>query len=201
MPEYLYVIDAAAGAPLESRASAVLDNLGREYTELSGPILWLSGIWHAHLGNADEVADIARVLASSAAASEARWERRNRLLAESMLARAALVRSDSAEALQRLGALVPTAPQRRLASDWWESLAGERLALAELLLARGQFAEALRVASIFDSQTAVMYLIYLPASLSVRLRAAQALGKAALAERFRARLVALGRSDLTASPP
>jgi hypothetical protein len=200
MPEYLYVIDAVAGAPLESQASAVLEGLGREYAELSGARLWLSGIWHARLGNADHVTEIAGVLDSAAAASEPRRERRNRLLAESMLAQAALARSDSAEALRRLGALAPTAPRRRLASDWWESLAGERLALAELLLERGQFAEALRVASIFDSPTPVIYLIYLPASLSVRLRAAQALGEAALAERFRARLVALGRSDLTDRP-
>jgi hypothetical protein len=75
------------------------------------------------------------------------------------------------------------------------------LALAELLFARGWFAEVLRVASIFDSPSPVMYLIYLPVSLGVRLRAAQALGDAALAERFRARLVALGRSDLTDSRP
>ena len=198
VPQFLYVIDAAAGAPLESRASAVLDSLGRDYTELSGPRLWLSGIWHAHLGNADHVTEIAGMLAAAAAASDARMDR---LLAESMLARAALVRADSAEALRRLGALVPTGRRRQLASGPWESLAGEQLALAELLLARGQFAEALRVASIFDSPTPVMYLIYLPASLSVRLRAARALGEAALAERFRARLVALGRNDLLKSSP
>jgi hypothetical protein len=118
-----------------------------------------------------------------------------------MLARAALARADSAEALRRLSALVPTARRRPLEFDWWESLGGERLALAELLLARGQFAEALRVASIFDSPTPVIYLIYLPASLSVRLRAAQALGDAVLAERFRARLVALGRNDLLGLSP
>ena len=63
--------------------------------------------------------------------------------------------------------------------------------LAQLLLARGQAAEALDVAGGFDSPVPVAYLMYLPASLSIRVQAAEQLGDTRLAEAGRARLAAL----------
>jgi hypothetical protein len=63
--------------------------------------------------------------------------------------------------------------------------------LARLLLARRQAAGALEVASGFDSSVPVSYLMYLPASLSVRVQAAAQLGDTRLARTSRERLEAL----------
>jgi hypothetical protein len=118
--------------------------------------------------------------------------RRDSLLAASLRARATLARGDSVEALRQLRALTPTATSRQdLTWDPWESLGGERLLLAQLLLARRQAAEALEVAGGFDSPVPASYLIYLPASLSVRVLAATQLGDTRLAQAGRARLAAL----------
>jgi hypothetical protein len=115
-----------------------------------------------------------------------------RLWAESVAARAALARGDSAEALRLLDAIAPSGADRAIAWYPWESLAGERLALAELLLANGRPNEALQVAQNFDAPAPVIYLLYLPRSLSLRMRIAQELGDRELETEMRDRLVALG---------
>jgi len=84
--------------------------------------------------------------------------------------------------------LTPSAPRTDLAWQPWESLGAERLVLAELLLRAGRYAESLRVASAFDSPQPVISLLYLPASLRVRERAADALRRPELVSRFRDRL-------------
>jgi hypothetical protein len=76
------------------------------------------------------------------------------------------------------------------------TLPEERLLLARLLLARRRFAEALTVAGVFDSSQPIAYALYVSASLQVRLRAAEGLGRGALAARLRERLAAMGRQDL-----
>jgi hypothetical protein len=63
----------------------------------------------------------------------------------------------------------------------------ERLLLARLLLARGEALAALQVASNFDAPSPVAYLPYLPASLALRITAADRLGDAKLLERLRRR--------------
>ena len=78
------------------------------------------------------------------------------------------------------------------------SLPVERLVRAELLYARGRYEEAIRIAGGFDHPTPVVYLPFLPASLVLRYRAAQALAQPQRAERYRSRLTVLGRADLLA---
>ncbi len=118
--------------------------------------------------------------------------RRDSLLAASLHARATLARGDSAEALRELRALTPTATsQEDLTWGPWESLGDERLLLARLLLAHRQAGGALEVARGFDSPVPVSYLMYLPASLSVRVQAAAQLGDTRLAQASRVRLAAL----------
>jgi hypothetical protein len=73
----------------------------------------------------------------------------------------------------------------------WEALAGERLTLARLRLATGSPKEAYRLASDVDGHRAVVFLVYLPASLELRLRAALAMGRPDLAARVRERLALL----------
>ena len=69
----------------------------------------------------------------------------------------------------------------------WEALGGERLLLARLLLARGEARAALQVASNFDAPSPVTYLPYLPASLELRIEAAERVGDRKLTERLRRR--------------
>jgi hypothetical protein len=97
--------------------------------------------------------------------------------------------------MKLLQELVPTTGRAALTWSPWESLGGERMLLAELRLARGEFAEAMRLARNFDAPAPIPYLIYLPASLTLRLRAARSLGDAGEVRQVRARLVALGRPD------
>jgi hypothetical protein len=81
------------------------------------------------------------------------------LLARSVLARATLAGGDSAGAMKLLQELVPTTGRGALTWNPWESLGGERLLLAELRLARGEFAEAMRVARNFDAPGPVPYVL------------------------------------------
>jgi Flp pilus assembly protein TadD len=200
----LYILDALAGADaaIDSRAAAAADRLRHASAsapkEMNSRDLWHLGIWEAQRGGAAEARAIADTLAARAAQSA---DREETLLAQSVAARAALARGDSAGALKLLQELVPTTGRGALIWNPWESLGGERLLLAQLRLAHGEFAEAIRIARNFDAPAPVPYVLYLPASLTLRLRAALALGDERLAQRIRARLLALGRRDLAADVP
>jgi serine/threonine-protein kinase len=193
-----YIVDAVAGAPLDSQAAAYVTVLRERSAPLLSAQLWLMALWHAHRGKVVEVQAIAD---SFVARSVATGDRADRLFAEVLAAHAALARADTSEALDRLMALRPTARRGPLAGYPWESLGPERWTLAELLFARGELEEAAAVAASFDSPAPLSYLLYLPASLSLRLRVAEEHGEAAAAEKYRARLVALGRHDLVAVTP
>lgn len=191
----IYLLDALAGAGTEAQAHRHAESLREQYRSEPQPVyvLWLLGAWDAHSGRVDEAREVADLLGARADSSDARLDG---LLAVSLVARVALASGDSAEALRLLSALVPTKPP---GESWypWETLAYEQLALAELLQARGEHAKALRVAANLDAPARPPEdLIYLPASLSLRLRAALALGNDELVEHYRARLTALGRVDL-----
>jgi len=67
----------------------------------------------------------------------------------------------------------------------------ERLYLARLLAARGDFERAIDVANVFDATWPVVHTLYLAPSLRLRADAAAALGEARLADVFRTRLEAL----------
>jgi len=200
----LYILDALAGADaaIDSRAAGAANRLSQSFGSdpkgVSSTDLWYLGTWEAHRGRAAEAQAIGDTLAARAARSV---DREETLLGQSVTARAALARGDSAGALKLLQQLVPTAGRGALIWNPWESLGGERLLLAELRLARGEFVEALRLARNFDAPVPVSYVLYLPASLKLRLRAARALGDEQLAQRVRARLVALGRRELIGDGP
>ncbi len=200
----VYILDAVAGAnaAIDSRAEVAANRLRESYgaapKDMWSLPLWYLGIWEAHRGRGAEARAIGETLAARAAKS---GDREETLLARSVMARAALARGDSAGALKLLEELVPTTGRGALTWSPWESLGGERLLLAQLRLARGEFAEAIRVARNFDAPAPVPYVLYLPASLRLRLQAARAIRDEGLAQRVRDRLVALGRRDLTLDGP
>jgi hypothetical protein len=184
----LYLIDATAAPGLDDRAAAVARDFGSEYSTMGGPVLWALGIWAAHRGDTLGLSAIAVALGAKVDSSGARADS---LMAKVISAHLTLARGDSASALRDLTALSPNAPPGDLEWQPWESLAGERLALAELLAARGDFVGAERVASRLDAPQPVIHLVFLPAALALRERAAVALGEGRRAESLRLRAAAL----------
>jgi hypothetical protein len=120
--------------------------------------------------------------------------RQTKLMASSLRAHVALAEGDTALAIELLDTLSPNVRRGSLYRPW-ESLGFERLTLARLLVARGRFAEAYREATVFDSPGAanLIFPVFLPASLELRLEAARQLGDRAAAEIVQSRLSALGR--------
>jgi tetratricopeptide (TPR) repeat protein len=209
----LYKLAALAGADVDVKAAAAAGQLLERFeNNASGTDeidLWALAIWDLGRKNVARAAVIRETLRTRA--TLVRWydtetedraqERRRRadLLARSLSAHIALAEGRTARALELFQSLAPTARRPYLTFRPWEGLGKEWMALAELRFARGDYAEAIDVAANLDAPGSVPNLIYLPASLALRMRAARELGNESLAERFRARLVAIGRDDLARS--
>jgi len=195
-----YILSALAGAPMDAQADSGAAELGRAYAADpaasaggSSASLWALGIWDAHRGRWSEAQAIADTLARRGERPAGRAEA---LMARAVAARATLARGDTAHALVQLAALAPDTNRGPLTWNPWESLGGERMLLARLLFAQGRYAESYRVASDLDAPDPVPYVMYVPASLALRMRAAERLGNDPAAAAMRRRLSALGREDL-----
>ena len=186
----IYVLDALAGVGVETEAAAVAERLAGEPVDKAPSFtLWLLGGWRARTGDRIGAESARNALAARAAAENDPWLRR---LADVLTARLALLSGDTTAA--EAGLRAAFAVGRRDVLDWdvSESLAPERLLFAQLSLARGQPAAAMALASVFDHPAPAVFLPFLPASLAIRHEAALALGRKRDAQRFHARLVALG---------
>jgi eukaryotic-like serine/threonine-protein kinase len=179
----LQILAITAGSPDGRRVAAAADSLYRAAAIGGWPneALWSLGIWEAHRRNGPA----ARALANRAAARPAH-SRADSLLARSLEAWAALAQGDTAQSLRAFDRLVPTG-----GSAPWEDLGPERVVTATLHLARGEYADAFRIASLFDAPGGVHYLMYLWQSLGVRARAARAMGNERLAAEMDRRLALL----------
>jgi serine/threonine-protein kinase len=201
-----YIFDAAAGLPVDEQARGVVsfgkNRWGAMYDTLyTRPgaewLLWIFGVWHSEHGDTATV----RIL-QTALDGVGRTEggASAQLYAGALRGHLALGHRDTTEAIGRYRALSPVMSEDDLEWDWAGSLAIERLELAETLLARGRYQEARDVASVFDHQGPIAYLVFLPASLAVRYRAAVAMGNREAALAYRKRLIDLGRSELVEAP-
>jgi hypothetical protein len=192
----LYILNAMAGRPFgkeaEAFAGSQLARFRREPSSIGSADLWFLGGWQAARGRVRIAAEIVDSIAARNAVAP---NRRDSLLAASLEARVTLVRGDTAEALEQLRRLAPTTPDGT-ALTWnpWEALGGERLLLAQLLLARGEALAAIQVASNFDAPAPITYLPYLPASLTLRIAAAEQLGDKKLVQSLRRRQEMLASS-------
>jgi len=183
-------VDDAYREEAEKEAQALLE-VGVEGN--SSPNLWLLGQWAGSVGNRELLAGISSVLAERAASTGAR---RDHVIAQIMEARLALLDEPGDRAVQLLQALEPSGTLSGLVWDPWEAMIGEKLALAEILLDRGEFKECVFLASEADSHRAVVNLVHLPRSLEIRARATEAMGDSVAAENYRMRLEELGH-DMT----
>ena len=191
LADQLYLLDALAGVGVESQARATAASMvGDRVASAPSFALWLAGEWHARNGDRAGLNTLREALAARAVDNpDPRIER----YATALEARSVLLQGDTAGAIGRLRAAFGTAP--RVGLDWGvgESLAPDRLLLAQLLLTRGQPREAISAAAIFDHPAPVAFLPYLPASLTLRRQAALTLGQQSEAGRYESRLAALGK--------
>jgi tetratricopeptide (TPR) repeat protein len=188
----MYLLDAAAGAPVEDRAAEVAAARCTDPPTTPGPVLWLCSVWAHHIGDADLSESIRDALVAQ---RDSRGSRRDSLLADIGAAYAALVVGDSAAALDRFRALRTTGSMADLAWQPWEPLGAERVQLARLLFARGEYDEAYRVAETLEHPEPVVYLMYLPESLELRAEVADATGRHELALQIRRRQQALSQES------
>jgi tRNA A-37 threonylcarbamoyl transferase component Bud32/tetratricopeptide (TPR) repeat protein len=198
----LFLQDAPVTPQLAERARTVAlhdeAQFGPNYAGCRFPTrLWQLGLWEAYAGRPAVVTAIARDLAARAQKSGSVFDR---LLARSMEAHATLARGDTTGALRLLAELIPAGiPADNLVWDLSTPRPLDRLRLAQLLFVKGQFQRAIDVASVFDSPWPSIYILYLPASLDVRARAAASMGETSLASHYRNRLAALGGDRVVAS--
>ncbi|MFH1764898.1 MAG: hypothetical protein ABIF09_11965, partial [Gemmatimonadota bacterium] len=189
----LYVYAMLAGGPFEegaARAEGLLRGaFGDIYTGVQPDWRWLMGGWLARTGDLDRLELLVNDMARTADEAD---DRQSRLYARALDAHLALARADTSKALSLLRGLSPTGPRDKIAFEAPESLAAERLLLAEVLMAQGDPTGAIRIAALLDHTAPVTYLLYLPRSLAVRIGAAEGIGSTDLAEEFRTRLDALG---------
>jgi hypothetical protein len=136
----------------------------------SDQLSWTMGVWHAHRGDPAVVLAIRDRL-------ELKDERQSKLFAASLTGHLFALMGDTTRAIDQLRGLSSTA--RRDSLDWQvgESLPIARLKLADLLIASGQYDEAITVASAFDHPGPILFPAYVPASLRLRIRAAEAIGE------------------------
>jgi hypothetical protein len=192
----LYLLDAVAGAGLDSEAAGTVSMMAGDYRKMGSLHLWYLGIWAARQGARGPLAAITAALANNAGASGGASDR---LFADAIRARLALHEGDTVQALGLLRGLRPNGKRPQISWGFWEPLAGERMLEAEVLLKRGEFAEAERVAAGFDGHPSI-YLLYLPPSLRLRIKAAEAERRPERAAAYRLRLSGLGGNPRQAEP-
>jgi hypothetical protein len=189
----VYLLDALAGVKVQREATAVADRLARDGIHEARPFtLWLLGAWHATGGDSAATSRARRELTRRADSTRDPWVAR---YADVLGARLKLFVGDTVSAVEQLRHALSVGRREMLDWDVGESLAADRLLLAELLLNRGQAAEAMSVARVFDHPAPAVFLPFLPASLNLRRRAALALGEQKEARRLESRLAALGQGS------
>lgn len=186
-------LDSAFAARAQPIAAADRERYGATYERLAPSTrLWELGLLAVHDGDRS----LARALAprferaaDSLERAGAGDPRRLRAMARSIAVQARVADGDTTGAVADLRRWLPPVDlSSRLTYDEALPLAGERLLLAKLLVSRGAHREALAVAGVFDSPAASIHTLFLPASLSVRLEAAEALRDQVLVTRLRERI-------------
>jgi serine/threonine-protein kinase len=186
--DLLLLVGAATHLELRAAAESIAARVGTRYDTLPGRYLWLLGRFRASQG---DTAATGRIAAASVALAAATGEPVDALFRDVIAAHDALARADTTLAIGRFQALTTVGSLTSLTWSPWAALGGERLRLAQLLLARGDAIGAIEVASTLDSQQPAAFLVDLRASLELRAQAASLLGLAPAESRYRKRLAVL----------
>ena len=187
----LYVYATLAGAPFAREAAGAEERLRRASGDTYETLprwRWLMGAWLWYIGDTERLHALAEDFLADA---EESGERRALMLAQALDARSTLARGDTAAAVAKLTRLAPTGRPIDIKYVESEGLAADRLLLAELHLARGDFEAARQTASLLDHAAPIMYPVFLLRSLEIRRDAAAALGKEQDARDFADRIAQL----------
>ena len=181
-----------------AREIATRDSIthGINYAALRTPRrLWELGVFEARSGRVQVAAGVAAELHRRAAQKPTLQYEES--LAQSLDGFLHLAAGDSTAAITAFTAVI-TGGGTGGAVTWDEAWphAADRLALAELLMARRQYQQAMDIAEVFDSPKLV-HLVYLRPSLELRARAAKALGNSLAEQHYLSRLAALRRETQT----
>ena len=168
-----------------------------DWDRVSASNRWLAGVWYCHRGKDAECADVQRSIVRTSVEGTAL----DAALARSLEARLALHRGDTVRAMTRLSAPAPAVRSETLTWDLAAPMAADRLLLARLLAARGDFPEALAAASVFDHPGPNVFVPFVPASLRLRAEVAEVMGDRKLTARFRERLARLDTEAQLGSGP
>ena len=153
--------------------------------------------WNAFNGDLTNATRLYEALSSRARATSDPYVE---ALAQAVRGHLSLAQGDVNGAISHWGRLTTGADRERLVWRPAASLPLERYLLARLLLQEERYEEAERVAASFDHPEPTIFVAFIAASLGVRYDAARSLGASERAGRYRARLSALGRADLTELP-
>ncbi len=189
----LYLFDAAAWRVFTDKASRVAEG---DAKELQGDPsactaslrCWLLGVFLSSAGRVDEAAAIApRILQPTGRPPT----HEDSVMARSLEGHVQLARGDTAAAIAAFQQLLLSG--RSIVSLEWDlamPLAIERLALARVMIARGQLESAIGVLDVLDSRS-VVHGGFVATSLELRAQAANQLHDDARAASYRARLLEL----------
>jgi serine/threonine protein kinase/Flp pilus assembly protein TadD len=163
---------------------------GRNFATTPYPLrLWQLAVWQVFAGRTEVADAIAKNLETRATTSGEPVDNR---FARSARAFVTLARGDTTRAATAFKQLLSDpVPGTDIEWDVAAPRGIERLTLARLLLAEGDFQTAIQVANVFDAAWPSVHLLYLPGSLEVRAEAAAAISDNRLAAQFRNRLAAL----------
>jgi tetratricopeptide (TPR) repeat protein len=198
----LYVYGALVGAPFQKQAAEAEAMLRSAWGDIyAGPVTewrWLMGAWLARTGEGERLARLVEDMGRVARDTD---DREGRLLSLALETHLAVLQGDTVAALSLLQNLEPDGPRDRLSFHEPESLGLERLLLAELQLARGDPQAAYRTAALLDHSAPLVYPLFLPRSLTLRLEAAEQAGRADWIASARSRLETLGWTEEKSVPP
>lgn len=184
----MFLLFAAFHPALGHRAQEVFEGLRGGIEQQNNPLRWLYGLWAFRAGETQEMERVAQAAREAARTSD---RRRDHLIADELEAWTLLAAGDTVRALEALEALEPSGLRNNLLWDPWESLGPERIQLAELLLAAGEYRKAIHVAQWMDHPQPIIYHAFQPRSLEIREEASRRLGLGQMADDFRRRREAL----------
>jgi serine/threonine-protein kinase len=153
----LLVVDAIADPRLSPAADSVYDGLGTDFAARPSSHLWLMLEWASASGRTDDATAIAELLIERGAAGD-----RNAVLLSGIAAAHEAVATGDANAAALFAALRPTANSGELVWGLWEPLIIERLARADVLIARDSTEAARTILVDALSHRSVAELLFSP---------------------------------------
>lgn len=192
---YLIAVGALAGSLPPAAADSAVDAMEAVQADpLDLTLIWAVGAIHGTRGDSTGTA-WALESARSRLATSTGDDPSEGLLVDVLEGWNALAAADTSRAIAVFQASTPRDPPNELTWGVWQALGAERLTLARLLLARGEYGPALHAASQLDHPQPMVFRSYLPESLRIRAQAAEAMDLPTEAAEY------LSRLEFLLSPP